>query len=906
MSAEIISRVTEPSATVLLTGVTGFLGKVVLEELLRRREELGIERIWVQIRPRHPASSGERFRRRVVPSPAFANLPGGWPSLIAVVGGDLAQPGAGLSDAERRALEGSLTHIIHCAASVEFDLPIAEALAANTTSALEVLELARSCTHLRSLVSVSTAYVTPHRGGVQVCEEVLPPLPEPAAALYARIHAGQVDERDVLRATAHPNTYTLTKALAEHLLVERKGAVPLSIVRPSIITPSRERPRPGWIDNPAAFAAFVSMIGSGYHRVLCARSETALDLVPCDDVSERVVDAAFHPPAAGGAAVIRHAVAGLPNACPIDLCVDVVLRFFRARPVARLPRLRYVGPPGAGLEIRDALYHRLPTALARLWFRCTRQRRKETAAARLADRTRQLHAVFPYFTCNTFDFRSSVPLTRAGFDPPSYLRLVAQGVMENLLQVDRSELSIAGRRHQPAVGDLRWMLRQPRGSWMHRLLGWLIAKALRRGTERVTFDEPSFERALARIPPGDGLIIVPAHRSYADFVLLPYLCFTRPDLPMEIPYIAAAEEFSRIPLLGRLLKAAGAFYIRRGLGREDAELTRRIHQLVRERRVLLFFIEGQRSRARRFLAPRRGMLRSLQSSRESFTILPIGLGYDRVPEEAAMMAELRGQRTAPMRLRVLLGWLAELARGRIQLGRMHAAAGAPLRLLPDTDVRALSQTIVGELQAATAASTFHLRAFVRASGATAAGVDVEWLSARIAERGGRVLDSRLEVAASVDPGLERCYRYEWAHWFYDDVERQLAHPVVRHHLARNRYRATGAAGAPADDDARLGWLVRALMEPVCRDYQRAAEFLAAADRRSPPPTPQDLVRLAPDAHLPDLEGAFQQMAKQDILTAGVDGVPWVWGPNADALAEYCRRCAWQSPEHEVCATHSPL
>jgi uncharacterized protein YbjT (DUF2867 family) len=30
---------------VLLTGATGFVGKVVLYELLRRREELGIERV---------------------------------------------------------------------------------------------------------------------------------------------------------------------------------------------------------------------------------------------------------------------------------------------------------------------------------------------------------------------------------------------------------------------------------------------------------------------------------------------------------------------------------------------------------------------------------------------------------------------------------------------------------------------------------------------------------------------------------------------------------------------------------------------------------------------------------------------------------------------------------------------
>ena len=40
------------SVHVLLTGVTGFVGKVVLYELLRRREELGISRVSVLVRPK--------------------------------------------------------------------------------------------------------------------------------------------------------------------------------------------------------------------------------------------------------------------------------------------------------------------------------------------------------------------------------------------------------------------------------------------------------------------------------------------------------------------------------------------------------------------------------------------------------------------------------------------------------------------------------------------------------------------------------------------------------------------------------------------------------------------------------------------------------------------------------------
>ena len=50
-------------AHILLTGSTGFVGKVVLEELLRRREELGIEKIHLLIRPRGRKSPEDRFTK---------------------------------------------------------------------------------------------------------------------------------------------------------------------------------------------------------------------------------------------------------------------------------------------------------------------------------------------------------------------------------------------------------------------------------------------------------------------------------------------------------------------------------------------------------------------------------------------------------------------------------------------------------------------------------------------------------------------------------------------------------------------------------------------------------------------------------------------------------------------------
>ena len=46
-----------------------------------------------------------------------------------------------------------------------------------------------------------------------------------------------------------PNTYTNTKQLPEHLLLNESEAMPLAIVRPSIVGASWKEPFPGWIDN---------------------------------------------------------------------------------------------------------------------------------------------------------------------------------------------------------------------------------------------------------------------------------------------------------------------------------------------------------------------------------------------------------------------------------------------------------------------------------------------------------------------------------------------------------------------------------------------------------------------------------------------------------------------------------
>ena len=76
-------------ARVLVTGCTGFVGKVVLEELMRRREEIGIERVYLLIRPRRRKTPDERFDHYVAPSKCFSRLEPGWRKYCHPIAGDM-------------------------------------------------------------------------------------------------------------------------------------------------------------------------------------------------------------------------------------------------------------------------------------------------------------------------------------------------------------------------------------------------------------------------------------------------------------------------------------------------------------------------------------------------------------------------------------------------------------------------------------------------------------------------------------------------------------------------------------------------------------------------------------------------------------------------------------------------
>ena len=886
-----INRTHVTGRHVLLTGATGFVGKVVLEELLRQRELLGIEAVHLLIRPGRKGQSPEqRFEDEVAASPCFSKLEPGWTQWIHVVPGDLTAPQCGVDPGTLAALGNEITHIIHCAASVEFDLPLAQAARSNITSALSVLKFARSCARLEMMVSTSTAYATPYPGvDVPVSEEIHP-LPRPARTIFDAIVDGSADAQALLAETGHPNTYTLTKCLAEHLLLEERGDVPLAIVRPSIVSACWQHPMPGWIDSYAAYAGFVALIGTGFlHTVVC-EPETRLDLVPCDQVAKRLITCAFmlHPSEVAQHP-IRHAVSGAASSPAVQVCCDRTTDYFTPRSGPRRAGLHYVGLPSPRFHRIEWQHQILPVALARAWYAVTGRRRQARRAGHLAGRLKSINRSFSYFTHHTFHFETSLPLDLPAFDPAAYVDVIYRGVDRHLLGGDDTQRTFAGRAHRDGQGDLRWALRQPHGNRSIRFGGWLVRKALRRMSEAVTFDRPSFEAARASVPEDSLLVVVPCHRSYLDFLLCSYLFFDQPGLGIAIPHIAAAREFSRIPVLGRMFARMQAFFLDRGQGREDARLTGKVRELVDGGQTLQFFIEGTRSRSRQWLHPKRGLLRCLQGTGQRCHLLPVAISYDRVPEEPAFRTELRGGPKPPMRLGGLLRWCLGLLVGRVRLGRIHLSCGEPIELGAHTDVPSAARAVVGELQAQTVATTHHLASFVAGSGG---GVfDEKWLRQAIEARGGRVLHSDRSID-DVDGVLEACLRYHWQHLFYGDALVSLpGHPAVQNHVARNQFAPVVDAPKRVAVDERTAALIQALFSPVCRDYVATAAALGEPGSDLDSVSARTLVAADLSLHLPHVEAALESMTERGILVESEDG-SLGWGPTASLIAEYEAACRW--------------
>ncbi|KAH7191364.1 hypothetical protein BKA60DRAFT_471635, partial [Fusarium oxysporum] len=218
----------------------------------------------------------------------------------------------------------------------------------------------------------------------------------------------------------------VSKCLAEHLVCETKGSLPVTIVRPSIICAALHYPAPGWIDSKAAFAGLGVGSDSGGLQVVNGRSETKLDIVPVDVVAGRLIYETFREDSRGlerPNARIIFSVATMEKPLTLGEACKMLEVFFKGA-------FRYISPQGHVLNLYQFLHHYLPLRLYAILSRVTGKKKKQEKVAKKAWRiVRGMDAVFMPYTNHTHDFRSNEPM--APVDPVEYLQIVCRGVHRN-------------------------------------------------------------------------------------------------------------------------------------------------------------------------------------------------------------------------------------------------------------------------------------------------------------------------------------------------------------------------------------------------------------------------------------------------------------------------------------------
>ncbi len=331
--------------SILLIGVTGFIAKVWLVQLLTELPEIG--KIYLLIRRNRTTTAARRFEKIAEESPVFGPLHDrfgeGFGQFLAdhveVVEGDVSKPGLGMEESVRRRLSETVDVVVNSSGLTDFNPDLREALASNVDAPLNVLEFIRASDHA-ALMHLSTCYVVGKRDG-RVGEKVHPNYtpagvadfdaerecrsleemirnvearaegPEMTAALRrqalgrrsdpSKFSADEVDNvlrrnrqrwvrnrltRIGVKRAEHlgwPNTYTLTKSLAESLIASRGADLPVAIVRPSIVETSTELPFPGWNEGINTSAPLSYLLGT-YFRQLPTNERKCLDVIPVDMV----------------------------------------------------------------------------------------------------------------------------------------------------------------------------------------------------------------------------------------------------------------------------------------------------------------------------------------------------------------------------------------------------------------------------------------------------------------------------------------------------------------------------------------------------------------------------------------------------------------------------------------------
>jgi alcohol-forming fatty acyl-CoA reductase len=220
--------------TIFITGVSGFMGKVLLEKILYSCSD--VKQVFVLIREKRGKSGNERvseFTKVQLFNRIHKEKPDVLKKIIPIYG-DITIKDMGMSNDDLTQVINETTIVFHMAASVNFEEPITDALRKNVRAVKYIIDIAKTMPNLKSMVHLSTAYCNTEQ---KVMDEItydwdMDPIKLLECADIMNDEILETTKKALLK--THPNIYTYTKRLAELLVRDEHKHLPICIVRPSI------------------------------------------------------------------------------------------------------------------------------------------------------------------------------------------------------------------------------------------------------------------------------------------------------------------------------------------------------------------------------------------------------------------------------------------------------------------------------------------------------------------------------------------------------------------------------------------------------------------------------------------------------------------------------------------------
>lgn len=278
---------------ILVTGGSGFLGKLLVEKLLRSCT--GLDTLYMFMRGKKGKTSEQRFEEHFSDA-IYARLKKEQPNFkekIVLIEADTSEDNLGLSPENRERLKDT-DIIMHAAATVRFDEKMRTAANINIRGTKLLLLFAKEMPNLKVFVHVSTAFSYCILKCIEEkCYE--PPMSgDKILTLTEILNDDQLAKITPELLGKWPNTYAYTKAIGEDTVRQYSKGIPTCIVRPSIMISTCKEPIVGWINNlygPTGVAVGAAL---GVLRTLHCKESVIADIIPADYIINNIIVAAWH------------------------------------------------------------------------------------------------------------------------------------------------------------------------------------------------------------------------------------------------------------------------------------------------------------------------------------------------------------------------------------------------------------------------------------------------------------------------------------------------------------------------------------------------------------------------------------------------------------------------------------